>query len=121
MNEGWLGEEYIVLFEERVPELERAYGLSDLLPSHKLLGLRGGEDFIVEDNNRRLFTFPTVPVVDRSVKPFSFHVSPPKLTSDDSLRGKIKWHIIPLAFGRSPTAELYPIWITLEEHIEVVQ
>ena len=61
MNEGWLGEEYIVLFEEKAPELERAYGLADFLPGYKLLGLRGGEDFIVEDNNGSLFTFPTVP------------------------------------------------------------
>ena len=61
------------------------------------------------------------PLSDRSEKPFSFQDSPPKLISDVSVRGKIQWHFIPLAFGRSPTAERNPIWIKLEEHIEVVQ
>lgn len=105
MNEGWLGEEYIVLFEEKAPELERAYSFSDFLPGYRLVGLRGGDDFIIEAGSGSLFTVPTVPLVDRFVKSFSFQGSPSKLASDDSLRGKIKWYFIPPAFGRHPTAE----------------
>ena len=37
MNEGWLGEEYIVLFEEKAPELELAYGLSDFFRATNFL------------------------------------------------------------------------------------
>jgi hypothetical protein len=58
MKEGWLDDDYIILFEERSSSLTEAYAIQDFLPSYKLVGLRGWDDFIVQDHRGVLFTVP---------------------------------------------------------------
>lgn len=61
MTEGWKGEDYFVMFSadevEAVPE--RCLNAA-LLPGYRI-GLRGWDDFILQDENGATFTFPTVP------------------------------------------------------------
>jgi hypothetical protein len=48
MHEGWLGEDYVVLFDEsEVAAASERYGAWRLLPGFTVLGLRSWDDFIV--------------------------------------------------------------------------
>jgi hypothetical protein len=70
MIEGWSGDEYLILFEEDAPGLQQAYALGQFLPGHRLLGLRGWDDFIVQDEAGAVLCVPTVPLGSDHLEPF---------------------------------------------------
>ncbi len=96
MTEGWYGDDYLVLFEQKAPSLERAYGLSEALPGYHLVGLRGWDDFIVEDSRGARFTVPTVPLLSRHLRPFPTSILQLKAASDEAVAGRIRWYITPV-------------------------
>ena len=75
MREGWLDDEYLILFEERSASFEKDYGFSYLLPGFRLIGIHGWDEFLVEDKGRNLFTVPTVPLLRKHLAPFKFEKS----------------------------------------------
>ena len=70
MIEGWHGNDYLVLFEEEAPRMSELYGLGKELPGYAVVGLRGWDDFIVVDEQQRLFTLPTVPIEPKRLELF---------------------------------------------------
>ena len=121
MKEGWLDDEYIVLFEEQSASLEKAYGFFGLFPGFKLIGLRSWDDFLVQDNGGNLFTVPTVPLLQEHLASFKFNKSLESLVSDDRVRARIKWYVTPIVFGGDPTLGDNVTWVTLTQHTELVQ
>ena len=120
MTEGWYGDDYLVLFEERAAALDQGYGLSVALPGYRLVGLRGWDDFIVEDATGACFTVPTVPIVHQHLAPFTVPTSPLRPEADVKVRGRIKWYVTPIVFGGDPKIGDNLTWITLEEHVQLV-
>lgn len=121
MTEGWAGDDYVMLFS---PDEEQAaserYGIADLLPGYRILGLRGWDDFIVEDDDGETFTLPTVPCDRGELARFS----PPgrdQLIPDDRFTGKVKWYVRPIKFGGDPAARENITWISLSQHAEAVR
>lgn len=98
MREGWFEGAYIILFGERAPALQTAYGITSALPGYQLLGLRSWDDFIVEDPSGARFIVPTVPLLLTNLSPFEIS-DQPALESNERLRGRIKWYVTPRVFG----------------------
>lgn len=121
MREGWLGKDYLILFEP--PELTQVsenYSFANLLPGYKLVGLRGWDDFIVEDGEGKLFTVPTVPVDRKYLAPVQLPVFK-ELEADRQLEGKIKWYLKPLVFGGDPSTHQNQVWISHNQHSQLVR
>jgi len=121
MTEGWHGDDYLILFGGEAPKFEKAYALSDLLPGYRLLGLKGWDDFIIEDGDGARFTVPTVPVLRRHLSSFPLGSGREDLTPDSRFHGKIKWHITPVAFGGDPSQGDNLTWVTLDQHAQLVR
>jgi hypothetical protein len=119
VTEGWYGDEYLVLFEQDAPALERAYGLAAALPDYRLVGLRGWDDFIVEDTAGARFTVPAVPLTSAHLQPFTVPETQP--TPDDRVRGRIKWYVTPIVFGGDPARDDNVMWVSVDEHAQLVQ
>jgi hypothetical protein len=120
MKEGWLNDDYLVLFsEEEVDAISSKYGISQSLPNYALVGLRGWDDFIVQDSRGALFTVPTVPIGKEHIEPFSLPENP-SLKSDGRFTGKIKWYVKPLVFGGDLKDSENLIWVSHEQHAELV-
>jgi hypothetical protein len=102
MQEGWQGDDYLILFNEpEIAQVSAGYGIADFLPGHVIVGLRGWDDFIVRDERGNTLSVPTVPLDARHFSPFSL----PKelqLKADPRFSGKIKWYVQPLVFGGDP-------------------
>jgi hypothetical protein len=121
MKEGWLNNEYLILFEEQSASLEKAYGFPELLPGFGLIGIRSWDDFLVQDERQDLFTVPTLPLMREHLAAYEFKQPLENLVPDERISGKIKWYVTPLVFGGEPTAEENTSWITLAQHAELVQ
>ncbi len=120
MTEGWLNNEYIILFSEAESSaLSSRYHLPRHLPNCVLIGLCSWDDFILGTPSGTMCTVPTVPIDHTMVKPFSL---PETITlqPDDRLTGKIRWYLKPLIFGGNPKDESNLTWVTLEQHAELV-
>jgi len=116
MQEGWHGEDYLILFSE--PEIEAAaqrYGLPELLPEHHIIGIVGWDDFIVRNRTGEILRIPTVPLNTRYLEPFELPESP-LLESDERFVGRIKWYVKPLVFGGEPENESNITWVSHEQH-----
>ena len=71
MNEGWVGEDYLILFDEaEVASASDRYAISQLLPGYQVLGLRGWDDFILRDSAGLPYSVPTVPADPKYLSPF---------------------------------------------------
>ena len=121
MREGWLGDEYLVLFEEQGTKLQQMYGLPDFLPGFKLIGLRSLDEFLVENAMGELFAVPTVPLIAEHLESYRFEEPLDKLLQDERVHGKIKWYVTPLIFGGDAAQSDNVTWITLAQHTELVQ
>lgn len=121
MIEGWYGDDYLILFEEDAPAVEKTYALASYLPDHRLLGLKGWDEFIVEGEDGARFTVPTVPVLPQYLREFSLGSVGGKLTPDHQMRGKIKWYITPVVFGGDPKLGDNLTWVTLDQHAQLVR
>lgn len=121
MDEGWINEEYVVLFGEETSSLNEAYAAGEFLPSYTLVGLLSWNDFIVADSNGRLFTVPTVPLVNTLVRPFELELAQNQFIFDERVHGRIKWYVTPLVFGGDPQLEENIAWLKLDQHVQLVK
>jgi hypothetical protein len=122
MKEGWAGDVYLILFDEaEVANLSELYGFSEMLPGYRVLGLRGWDDFIVQDSERRTCFIPTVPLDLKYLTPAATPVRRENLHPDARFRGRIKWYVKPIAFGGDPGLAENLKWISLEEHARLVR
>jgi len=119
--EGWYGGDYLVLFQEDAPAIEKAYDLSSHLPNHRLVGLRSWDDFIVEDEDGNRFTLPTVPLSLQYLRAYPLGDVRQDLVADEGLRGKIKWYIKPVVFGGDPGLGENIAWVALDQHAQLVR
>jgi hypothetical protein len=122
MNEGWNGHQYLVLFaDEEIQAVSERYGIATMLPEYQIIGLRGWDDFIVQNRRGNLFTVPTVPCDSKHLVPDPHRAAADELTPDDRFRNKLKWYIKPIAFGGSPSLNENLTWVTYEEHAALVK
>lgn len=120
MNEGWLNDEYMVLFTEAESvSASSKYKLSQYLPGYTLVGLRSWDDFIVISSAGAMCSLPTIPIDPKMAVPFSFPENL-SLESDERFTGKIKWYLKPLIFGGDPQDEGNLTWVSPEKHAELV-
>jgi len=120
LNEGWLGDEYLILFEDHeVPAVTKLYRLDEWLPEFAIVGLRGWDDFIVRDTHGGTHTVPAVPLDRELLAPFDIpeHAT---LEPDDRYKGKIKWYVTPLVFGGDASTEDNVVWLDQEKHAALV-
>jgi hypothetical protein len=122
MREGWVGDEYLILFEaDEVQSATMRYSFPELLPGYRLLGLRGWDKFIVDDNAGHLSTVPTVPVTATYLEPFHLPGVDQVWTVDEQFREKIKWYVKPLIFGGDPSSHQNQTWINHDQHSQLVR
>ena len=119
MNEGWLDQEYLILFtESEIESTTQRYGLPGFLPGYDVVGLRGWDDLIVRDSAGQTYTVPTVPLDTKYLAPYT--IPRGNLTPEELLSGKIKWYVKPIAVGGDPELESNLIWVTHEQHAQLV-
>ena len=76
MTEGWNCDDYVVLFSGReAHSATERYGIAALLPGYRIVGLRGWDDFIVQDETGATFQLPTVPCDHKELVPFQVPAS----------------------------------------------
>jgi hypothetical protein len=122
MKEGWLDDEYLILFEgSEIDAAAGRYAVALALPGFELIGLRDWDDFIVRDQNHDVFSVPTVPFDKKKLTPFQMPNGAPDLQPDDRFAGRIKWYVKPLAFGGDPEIGDNLVWVSHEEHAGLVQ
>jgi len=121
MKEGWLDDDYIILFEEKSDSLQEAYALMDFLPGYHLIGLLGWDDFIVENDRGVLFTVPTVPLLKQHLRQLDMDLFHAELVADEGKTGQIKWYIKPVCFSGDPNVGPNVQWVTLEHHTQLVK
>ncbi|HWR16092.1 MAG TPA: hypothetical protein VN577_14790 [Terriglobales bacterium] len=121
MREGWSGDDYVVLFsEDDLPSVAQRYGIADMLPGYRVIGLRGWDDFIIEDPKGGIFTVPTVPCDLKHIA--RFHpLDEDQLVADARFVGRVKWYVTPIAFGGPPSAPENIAWITHGQHADLVR
>ena len=123
MKEGWFNEDYWALCEDQgeAEQITGLYGITQYLPGHFIVGLKGWDHFILCDQAGQYFTVPTVPLDRERLSAFQFPSGTLHLESAADLTGKIKWYVKPLAFGGDPTAHDNIRWLSMREHVEVVK
>ena len=121
MTEGWAGDDYVMLFSaDEAQSASERYGIADLLPGYRIVGLRGWDDFIVEDQNRDTFTLPTVPCEGNDLTRFRLPERD-QLIPDGRFAGKVKWYVTPIKFGGDPAAQENITWISFSQHAYAVR
>ena len=121
MIEGWLGDDYLILFDES--EVEAAsdrYAISRWLPAHRVIGLRGWDDLLVQNHAGQVFSVPCVPLSAEHIAPVSSSSPNPMLSPDSRFTGKIKWYVNPLALGGDATSDANTTWVSHEQHGQLV-
>jgi hypothetical protein len=122
MNEGWLGDDYLILFDEaEVESASDRYAISQLLPGYQVLGLRGWDDFILRDSAGQTRSVPTVPTDPKYLSPFPLPEAGLSLHPDPRFSGRIKWYVKPIVFGGDPSVGENVIWVSHEEHAQLVR
>jgi hypothetical protein len=123
MIQGWVNDDYFMLFEEQAETVSRTeqYGLSEFLPGYTVQGLKGWDDFILKDRTGAYHTVPTVPITPKHVSEFTFSIDLSSLRPDERVRDRIKWYVTPLIFGGSPETPENMTWLSFEQHVEAVK
>lgn len=122
MREGWHRNEYLVLFTDReVQAASIRYGISDMLPGYQIIGLRGWDDFIVEDQGGEVFTVPVVPCDTKHVVSYELPLTLDELAEDARFTGKLKWYVKPIAFGGDPDLSENLNWVSHDQHAALVR
>ena len=122
MNEGWHGDDYLILFaESEIGLATDRYGISKQLAGFQLLGLRGWDDFIVQDSAGHTFSIPTVPIDPQYLEPFHIPAGKAALQYDARFAGKIKWYLRPLVFGGDVNEKENCVWVSHEQHAQLVR
>ena len=68
---------------------------------------------------RPRFSVPTVPLDTHYLRPFTLP-SPLVFDPDARFTSKMKWHIKPIAFGGDPQAAENAVWVTHDQHVQLV-
>ena len=122
MTEGCYGDDHLILFDEaEVSSVSGRYAISQFLPGYQVIGLRGWDDFILRDSTGRTYTVPTVPAIAEYISPYALPLAGSSLGSDDRFRGKIKWYVQPVVFGGDPNLGKNVIWVSHEQHAQLVK
>ena len=122
MREGWYGDDYLILFDDsEATSVSNRYEISQVLLGLKVIGLRGWDDFILQDSQGATYTVPTIPAVPKYLEPFALPPSGSSLTSDDRFQNKIKWYVKPVVFGSDPQSQANISWVSHEEHAQLVK
>ena len=122
MKEGLLGNDYLILFDEaEVAPFTASYGIEQYVAGVSIVGLRGWDDFIVVDQKRKIFTVPSVPLLQKYLQPFQLPVDLGALQADARFTGKIKWYVKPVVFGGDPKLGENLTWINHEQHAQLVR
>jgi len=122
VKQGWYGDDYLILFNE--PEASLAsdsYGISQVLPGFKVIGLRGWDDFILQDSEGATYSVPTVPAIPTHLSPYALPPAGLTLASDDRFQNKIKWYVKPVVFGGDPQLGANVVWVSHDEHTQLVK
>jgi hypothetical protein len=120
MQEGWLHDNYLILFSEgEINAASLRYGIAQFLSNFSVAGLRGWDDFIIRDSGGNLFTVPTVPMDEEYIEAFSLP-GDVSLKSDSRFTDKLKWYVKPLVFGGDPKDRENLTWVTYEQHAQLV-
>jgi hypothetical protein len=122
MTEGWYGDDHLILFDEaEVASASDRYAISEFLPGYRVIGLRGWDDFILQDATGRTYSVPTVPAIAEYLSPYTLPQAGSTLAPDDRFEGKIKWYTTPIVFGGDPSLEKNVIWVSHDEHVQAVR
>ena len=122
MNEGWLGDDYLILFDEaEVVAATDRYAISQLLPGYQVLGLTGWDDFILRNPAGQTYSLPTVPMNPKYLSPFPLPGPGASLRRDPRYSERIKWYVKPIVFGGEPGVGANLIWVSHEQHAELVR
>jgi hypothetical protein len=122
MREGWHGDDYLILFDEsEVAAASERYELLGFLPGFKILGLRGWDDFIVRNDSGQTYSLPTIPIDRCYLSPVSVPGGGSAFNRDLRFSGKIKWYVKPIVFGGDAGAGENLVWVSHEEHAELVK
>jgi hypothetical protein len=121
MNEGWIGDEYLILFEEHEQaQITKAYNLEKYLPGYRVSAIVGWDDLLLTDQAGGHWRVPTVPLVQKYLEQHRQVYESNQLEPDDRYAGKIKWYIQPIVFGGDPASEDNMAWIDIKKHQEFV-
>lgn len=123
MITGWQDDDYLILFEEQADAIEMTsrYGILTRLPGHTLIGLCGWDDFILMTDDGAFATVPTIPLIPEEIQPRKTPIDLSRITSDERFGDKVKWYVQPIIFGGSPTESQNMIWVSIDEHIQLVR
>ena len=122
VTEGWYGDEHLVLFNEaEIASASDRYAISQFLPGYKVIGLRGWDDFILQDSSGATYCTPAVPAVVEYLSAFALPSTGATLRPDQRFQGKIKWYVKPVVFGGDPQSEANTIWVSHDEHGQLVK
>ena len=120
MNEGWYGDEYLVLFTQAESDAAAArYSLARRLPGYVLVGLRFWDDFIVVSPAGTCLSLSTVPLDVARGQEFELPSAALCLRPDTRFNERVRWYVKPLMFGGEATPE-NTTWVTHEQHAELV-
>lgn len=122
MNEGWYGDDHLILFDEaEIASASDRYSLSQFLPGYKIIGLRGWDDFILQDSSGATYCAPTIPAVSDYISAYTLPAGGTTLSPDDRFRGKIKWYVKPIVFGGDPRSQENIVWVSHDQHAQLVK
>jgi len=120
MREGWLNDDYLILFSEaELENVSQRYGFAQSLPDLTVIGIRGWDDFIVRDRCGDIYTIPTVPLDQRYLQAYTLPEAS-ALEPDGRFQGKIKWYITALIFGGNANDSKNLTWVSHVQHAELV-
>jgi hypothetical protein len=121
MVEGGAGDDYLVLFSAtEARATSDRYGIASMLPGYRVVGLRGWDDFIVQDESGATLTLPTVPCDGSGLADYRIPEAD-TLVPDDRFTGKVKWYITPIKFRGDPNAPRKITWISVSQHADAVR
>ena len=122
MIEGWYGSDHLILFNEaEIAAVSDRYAVSEFLPVYKVIGLRGWDNFILQDSSGATYCAPTVPAVAEHLSAYALPSAGATLSPDDRLQGKIKWYVKPIVFGGDPQSDANIIWVCHDQHGQLVK
>jgi hypothetical protein len=120
MTEGWFAEQHYILFTETESvDASQRYHVGEAFPGCSVIGLRGWDDLILRDDAGRTLAVPAVPLIPQYVEPCELP-DPALLEPDGRFAGKVKWYVQPVVFGGDPQTDDNLIWVTHEQHGELV-
>ena len=122
MIEGWYGNDHLILFDEaEIASASDRYAVSQFLPGYKVIGLRGWDNFILQDSTEATYCAPTIPAVADHISRYALPSRGTKLSPDIRFQGKIKWYAKPTVFGGDPQSQENIIWVSHDQHAELVK